>query len=175
MVRLGLLTLGLCAALISPAMAQAPEACRVSPEDWFLIFGAEMDGFWIDSTHVSLLNGEPLPLPAPETVGGTPTATGLRVEGGDEGVVFDLELVDFAFTIDPPAGFNLPDGEEIGLVIGCDVNQLPRFYGEQDLRLQGMPATVRVWAIAMSSSQMLVWSRFETDFGTIAQQSYMTR
>lgn len=156
-----------------PVAAQTAEVCNADPEDWFLLIGPEMSGFWMDTMTHFVMDGEVIPPGPPEVVPVTATATGLRLEAGDEGVVWDLTLTDQPFTIEPPAGLNLPTGEEISLVVGCDVNQLPRFAGQQTFTMDGITVNAQLAALALSRTELMMWFSFETPFGNMAQQSFL--
>ena len=161
-----------------PAFAQSEETspCRVDSGAWLSAHAEALDGFWLDETVLSTMDGMPMPLPAPEAAGIEWTGTALRLSVTEYDQTYDLALTERDFALDPPDGVDALDQDAIEVLLGCPVNDLPRFVGEGTHMRDGHTITRRLAAVLASTTEIHIWSVYTSpSFPTIVQQSVLNQ
>ena len=99
----------------------------------------------------------------------------LRIQGGEDFVTYNLELVTDRWAVDAPDGSGPLGNDALMGLLNCSPNALPRLYAEQIFDFDGDRAEGTIWAIIAAPDEIHIWFRIDTEFGTIRQHSIATR
>ena len=162
--------LGLLLTMAAPALSQ--EACGSDPGAWLEANPEALDGFW-SSENTAMIMVSPqvgtmdMGAQGVSTFSLTARDGGLLGESGEEGSVPIMLYPDGRnLVIEPPEILaNQFDGDEIGILLGCDVANLPVLHSAAEV--EGTTARTEMTALVAGPDRMLVWVHFQSPMGDI--------
>lgn len=167
----------LCALLpvFAPTLASAQSACQVDTATWWPNQGATLEGTWTGSSNLFLMNGEDMGMSFTDQVEVEHSLGGLMLNGDEFETPITVALTERNINITPPQGITDLTGEEFEILLGCDVNSLPRLTSEQAMVFDGVTANVRYTVVVAAYDRMEFWFNMDTAMGNILQYWTLTR
>ena len=164
--------LGLLLTMAAPALSQ--EACGSDPGAWLEANLEALDGFW-SSENTAMIVVSPqvgtmdMGAQGVSTFSLTARDGGLLGESGEEGSVPIMLYPDDRDLVIEPSEIlaNQLDGDEIGILLGCDVADLPVLHGAAEAVVDGMTARTEMTALVAGPDRMLIWVHFQSPMGDI--------